>query len=562
MSQHSTIRTLVLLVAAFSIPCAAARAQALQHSLEGEDLQDHFGYSVAGGRDFDLDGHDDLIVSAVYYLTQEGYVRVLSGRTGEVLYAIESEHLTAGFGSDVASIDDVNGDGVDDFLIGAYWDSIDVHYSGAVYVFSGRDGEQLYAISGIEAFDLFGGAVAAAGDVNADGTPDFIVGGIGSDRNGDGSGSAWVCSGADGEFLWEFVGDAPGDRLGFSVAGVGDIDLDGHADVAVGGFPSSGTREGLARVFSGADGSVIRTHHGALQSATGSSVAGLGDVDGDGVPDYAVGAYLARDPAEFTVIRGSLTVYSGLTGTELYKIWGEPDSTLGFSCDGPGDVDGDGVGDLIVGAPSVDASAGMERYAVVHSGSDGRLLFRLEGDDVQFAFSVRGAGDVNGDGLADLVVGSLKEDSTAENAGAAHVYLGGCLAPARFCSAGANSSGPGALIGSEGGPSISINQFTLLVEGAVPGQIGLFFYGAPSAAAPFGDGVRCVGAPAWRLPAVVLDSDGAAQSALDCSAPGASAGPGEIVPGIPRGFQFWYRDPSAAGAGFNLSDGLLLTPCP
>ena len=116
MSQHSTIRTLVLLVAAFSIPCAAARAQALQHSLEGEDLQDHFGYSVGGGRDFDLDGHDDLIVSAGYYLTQEGYVRVLSGRTGEVLYAIESEHLTAGFGSDVASIDDVNGDGVVDAL--------------------------------------------------------------------------------------------------------------------------------------------------------------------------------------------------------------------------------------------------------------------------------------------------------------------------------------------------------------------------------------------------------------------------------------------------------------
>ena len=108
MPQHSTIRNLVLLVAAFSIPCAAVRAQALQHSLEGEDLQDHFGYSVGGGRDFDLDGHDDLIVSAVYYLTQAGYVRVLSGRTGEVLYAIESEHLAAGFGSDVSSIDDVN----------------------------------------------------------------------------------------------------------------------------------------------------------------------------------------------------------------------------------------------------------------------------------------------------------------------------------------------------------------------------------------------------------------------------------------------------------------------
>jgi hypothetical protein len=79
---------------------------------------------------------------------------------------------------------------------------------------------------------------------------------------------------------------------------------------------------------------------------------------------------------------------------------------------------------------------------------------------------------------------------------------------------------------------------------------------------PFGDGVRCNGPPAWRLPAVVVDGDGAAESALDCSVPPAGFGPGQLLPGVPCGIQFWYRDPAAAGAGFNLSDALLFTPCP
>ncbi|MDP6539699.1 MAG: integrin alpha [Planctomycetota bacterium] len=556
--QRSPIPT----VLACLLLTAPASAQALQHTFAGEDVQDHFGYAVAGGHDFDLDGHDDLIVSAVFYLTQEGYVRVLSGRTGEVIYAIESEHLNAGFGSDVTGLGDVNGDGVEDILIGAYWDSIDVHYAGGVHVYSGRSGELLYALSGTDAFDLFGKAVDSAGDVDADGTPDFIVGGPGSDRNGDSTGSAWVCSGADGSFLLELVGDQAGDRLGFSVAGIGDVDLDGHDDLLVGGFPTSGSRAGYARVFSGADGSAIRTHAGALQSATGSSVCGLGDVDGDGAADYAVGAYLDRDPADSSLIRGSVTVYSGASGGELYKLWGDPDSTLGWSCDGPGDVDGDGVGDLVVGAPSVDTCAGAQRYAAVHSGPDGSLLFRVEGEDVQFAFAVRGAGDVNGDGLADVAIGSLKESGAAENAGAAYVYLGGCPAPTTYCSGEPNSAGAGASIASAGGPSLSIDQLSLLVTGAVPGQVGLFFYGAPSAAVPFGDGVRCAGLPAWRLAPMVVDGDGSAECALDCSAPPAGSGPGQLVPGVPRGFQFWYRDPVGGGLGFNLSDALLLTPCP
>jgi hypothetical protein len=175
-------------------------------------------------------------------------------------------------------------------------------------------------------------------------------------------------------------------------------------------------------------------------------------VDGDGAGDYAVGAYLERDPADSSLIRGSVTVYSGQSGAELYKLWGEVDSTLGWSCDGAGDVDGDGVGDWIVGAPSVDTSAGAQRYAAVHSGLDGSLLFRIDGEDVQFAFSLRGAGDVNGDGLADLIVGNLKENSAAENAGAAHVFLGGSPAPQRYCSAGPSSVGAGALIDFRGGP--------------------------------------------------------------------------------------------------------------
>ena len=107
------------------------------------------------------------------------------------------------------------------------------------------------------------------------------------------------------------------------------------------------------------------------------------------------------------------------------------------------------------------------------------------------------------------------------------------------------------------------NDLVLRVDGATPNQPGLYYYGPNAIAAPFGDGVRCVGGGTHRLgPVQVADGGGVALRAVDLTAPPADAGPGQIQAGVTWNFQFWYRDPAAGGSGFNLSDGLSVTFCP
>ena len=128
------------------------------------------------------------------------------------------------------------------------------------------------------------------------------------------------------------------------------------------------------------------------------------------------------------------------------------------------------------------------------------------------------------------------------------------------------SVGPGATMSASGTTSVSANDFTVQVSGGVPGQLGLFYYGAEELALPFGDGLRCVGAGSlgtFRLnPPQAMDGQGASARLVDFTAPPASIGPGAILPGSTWKFQHWYRDPAAGGAGFNLSDGLSATFCP
>jgi hypothetical protein len=128
------------------------------------------------------------------------------------------------------------------------------------------------------------------------------------------------------------------------------------------------------------------------------------------------------------------------------------------------------------------------------------------------------------------------------------------------CVTAPNSAGPGALIDWSGSASISGADLTLLVGGAPPGRLGLFYYGPESAQVPFGDGFRCVGGGTlgvFRLPPLFTTAGGSGQTALDFDAPPVGAGPGAVSPGSSWTFQFFYRDPTGPlGTGFNLSDAL------
>jgi hypothetical protein len=369
----------------------------LRHRVAGLAADDEHGHSV-GAADVDRDGRTDFIVGAPYQ--DGGRVRVYSGRTGGLLWErIGRSDLGAAVG------------GAGDLVIAGFEGESERGPGGAA-IFSA--GEEVLRFRGELDRDLFGHAVALV-DVDADGAADAIIGAPGTWKK-QSIGYAKVFSGKDGRELFTFRGEGfAGDRFGFAVAGAGDVDGDGRGDVLIGALGEPhGTHAGRVYLFSGADGRTLRTIEGVAPGhELGHAVAGAGDLDGDGTPDLFAGAFVQKG-------MGYARAYSGKTGRVLHEMNGlEPGDAFGHSVASAGDADGDGVHDLVVGAP--DATVGEARrtgFVRIYSGKDGRLLLHRTGDRelMHYGYAVAAAGDVDGDHLADVIAGSVvvKEAGIAE----------------------------------------------------------------------------------------------------------------------------------------------------
>ena len=347
---------------------------------------------------------------------------------GAVVWEWTGTAATVHAGWTVAGAGDVNGDGFADVLVGVPDDDPGARTNaGSAALLSGADGRLLLSIEGIGAGDKLGTSVAGAGDVNGDGFADVIVGApladTGSRSN---NGSAVVVSGFDGAVLFVFQGAAAADEFGTAVAGAGDLDGDGFPDLAVGAplaDPAGRTNAGSVVVFSGASGAALFTIQGAVAGDRfGSAVAGGRDASGDGVPDLVVGAPRASSLA------GRVTLHSGATGATLFTASGSGTESLGTSVALGGDVDGDGLADFIAGAPfaRVGTMSNAGR-ALVFSGTGSRTLFVLTGGAAEdrFGSSVAAVGDASGDGVRDFVVGASGADpSGLSGAGRASVFSG------------------------------------------------------------------------------------------------------------------------------------------
>ncbi len=234
----------------------------------------------------------------------------------------------------------------------------------------GSTQSHLYTFEGDSAGDGFGGSVSGAGDVNGDGYADLIVGAAGDDNNGDFSGSARVFCGLKGSILYTFEGNFAGDQFGITVSSAGDVNGDGYADLIVGALndDNNGMDSGSARVFSGLNGSILYTFDGdSSGDQFGRFVSGAGDVNGDGYADLIVGAASDDNNGDFS---GSARVFSGLNGSMLYTFSGK--SSFGFfgtSVSGAGDTNGDGYADFIVGARNEGVFGMNSGSARVFSGS-------------------------------------------------------------------------------------------------------------------------------------------------------------------------------------------------
>ena len=418
-----------VLVLMLSVSVDAQVTHVSSYPLNGDDAGDAFGRSVSGAGDVNNDGFDDFIVGANFddsNGTDSGSARVFSGFDGSILYTFNGDSTGDRFGVSVSGAGDVNNDGFDDLIVGSRFDDNNGTDSGSARVFSGADGTVLYALDGDSAGDEFGLSVSGAGYFNNDDFADFIVGAWLDDNNGTDSGSARVFSGVDGTILYTFNGDNAGDAFGRSVSGAGDVDNDGRDDVIVGARfdDNNGTSSGSARVFSGADGLPIYTFNGdSTGDEFGFFVSGAGDVNNDGRDDVIVGA---RSDDNNGFASGSARVFSGLNGMMLYTFDGDSaGDEFGRSVSGAGDVNNDGFDDVIVGARFDDNNGFASGSARVFSGVDGSVLYAFDGDNTgdELGVSVSGAGDVNNDGIADIIVGVWQDDNNEVNSGSGSVYF-------------------------------------------------------------------------------------------------------------------------------------------
>jgi len=391
---------------------------------------DRTGYTVAGAGDVNGDGLDDVIVEAIYanvgavrevgrryvvFGSAQGFPPVfelsaLDGTNGFALNGI-AEHDVAWVGVNVSGAGDINGDGFGDIMIGAPWASpyaLNYAYdkAGQSYVVFGAangfpaeidlaalDGTNGFTVNGFGDHAMSGWAVSGAGDLNADGFDDIIIGAIYA-NSGEypGAGKAYVVFGTDQGFptVFElsaingtngiaFVGAEPNDGAGYSVSDAGDVNGDGIDDIVI-GAPYWGTNPDVASTrsyvvfghagnfpaqydLSSLDGTSGFVVLGPGTGASGAGVSGVGDINGDGVDDIIIGDYSADldgklDVGQSYVVFGSATGFpallqlSTLDGTNGFVLNGTSEySWAGYSVSGAGDVNGDGVDDLIVGAP-------------------------------------------------------------------------------------------------------------------------------------------------------------------------------------------------------------------
>jgi hypothetical protein len=285
----------------------------------------------------------------------------------------------------------------------------------------------------------------------------------------------------------------------------------------------------------------------------------LGDVNGDGHDDYAVGA--PHFPFLHPFVDAFVRVYSGVDGQVIYQIDGGMDTDFGFDVASAGDLDFDGVQDLVVSRPGVFYDSGSTGELRVYSGQTGQLLATLQGGH-RAALAVDGGADADGDGFLDMLCGSPEDTTAGLDAGCVSIYTLGCMSGAvyNYCDAETNSTGSPASMHWQNSTSISANNFRIYTTEVPPNQFGLFFYGGSQNFVPFGEGNLCIRGPFFRLGVVSSGSTGQPSKQIDFTNPPGAAG--QISASETWFFSLWYRDPTGGSAGFNFADGLRATFCP
>lgn len=503
------------------------------------------------------DGVQDFITG----ITKSALVVVHSGADETV---VEEYFLPAaagfgtGFGVSVAGLGDFDGDSFPDYAMGAnkYSDQAIGAFTGLVLVRSGTTRRVIARIPGLIPGEGFAHEITALGDVNGDGLADLAVSSFSGFRTR-------IYSGPSGALVREHLG-APATQ--HNVASYGDYDGDGCDDYLIGipGYGAVVPGGGRVELFSGRTGQLLLGMNGNLERRqAGFSVSRGGDWNGDGIGDIVAGAPGTGILQNTTYLAGAY-VFSGADGSILHFFDGEQyckqNSAFGWSVSSGKDLNGDGVPDLVVGAPMepYDNTPGVSvrGSAFVFSGATKAVLWEHTGENVaeHAGLRVRLIDDHNGDGLADWMVMAPNYDATPEEPigvdnGRLTLFAGAAGDVLASCNGGQNSTGQAALLTSVGSLGIEENHFELLLAGMPGSHLALLLNSTGLAApVPFGAGELCLLAPNSVLAALVTsdaasgDAPGQASQIIDLTASPFSSGGQRLQPGASWAFQAVYRE--------------------
>ncbi|MBP9095756.1 MAG: FG-GAP repeat protein, partial [Ignavibacteria bacterium] len=408
-------------------------------AVSGGTAGDWFGVSAACAGDVNGDGLSDFIVGANgndAAANNAGAAYLFFGRTS-INYSSSLTLTGTGagdaFGSVVSSAGDVNGDGYSDVLVSAFLNDAGGVDAGRVYCyFGGASMNNVVDVTftGQAGSDEFGRGINSAGDVNGDGYSDIIIGAPNNDGGATNAGRVYIYYGGssvDNTADKTITSIYANTNFGYSVAGIGDVNGDAFDDVIV-GIPQSNrtaANYGAADVyFGGINMDIypdILLNGNETNSGFGYSVSTAGDLNGDGYFDFLVGAPYNNGNAI-----GKVFIYkNSLTGEDIadWKFTSyENDNSIGVNVTSAGDVNGDGFSDFMIRS-EVSVSGGRVFLFMGGASPDNVPDAIFNSTNINYGYSIANAGDVNGDGYSDIMIGD--ERYTSSTFGRVCIYFGG-----------------------------------------------------------------------------------------------------------------------------------------